>query len=424
MSRAKRVLLQLYRLAVLVAIAWIIRAHAVHLRVSGLTPLWVEEVRAVLPDAAELRDDPSERAGVFIHDAKGTQIGYAVRTAPLSDSIVGYRGSTDSLVVLDPGLRVLGVRVRSSQDTTDHVGDVKGDPYFLKKTWKGKAWDAVASKTPEQAGIEGVAGATMTSLAVAEGVQRRLLEWRAEAEVARPVRWQIHDYGIVAITLAAIALAFTGTHGRPWLRRGFQILVIAYVGFITGDLLAQSLIVGWAQNGAPWRSAPGLVLLLAASLVVPWTTGKALYCQHLCPHGAAQELLHKIAPRRWRLHVRADLDRALRWLAPGLLAVVLVIAFLQLPIDLAHLEPFDAYVLSAAGWATASIAVAGLIASLFVPMAYCHYGCPTGALLNFIRAHGRSDGFRRRDAVAALLVALAWLLARYHLPIHAWMVSA
>lgn len=420
----RRVALQLYRLAVLVAIAWIIRAHAVHLRVSGLTPLSVEEVRAVLPEAAELRDDPSERAGIFVHDAKGTQIGYAVRTAPLSDSIVGYRGSTDSLIVLDPGLRVLGVRVRSSQDTTDHVGDVKGDPYFLKKTWKGKPWDAVAAKTPEQAGIEGVAGATMTSLAVAEGVQRRLLAWQAETDSARPVRWQFHDFGIVAVTLAALVLAFTGTHGRPWLRRGFQVLVIAYVGFITGDLLAQSLIVGWAQNGAPWRSAPGLVLLLAASLAVPWATGKALYCQHLCPHGAAQELLHRVAPRRWRLHIRADIDRALRWLAPGLLAVVLVIAFLQLPIDLAHLEPFDAYILKAAGWATASIAVAGLVASLFVAMAYCHYGCPTGALLNFVRSHGRSDRFSRRDIAAALLVVLAWLLARYYLPIHAWMVSA
>lgn len=417
-----RWLLQLYRLAVLVAIAWIIRTHAVHLRVSGMTPLSVEEVRAVLPDAAELRDDPSDRAGVFIHDAKGEQLGYAVRTAPVSDSIIGYRGWTDSLIVLDPGLRVLGVRIRSSQDTREHVGDVKGDPYFLKKTWKGKPWDVVASKSPEQAHIEGVAGASMTSLAVAEAVQKRLLAWKNETG-ANEVRWRVHDYGIVAIVLAALVLSFTGTHGRKWLRRGFQVLVIVYVGFITGDLLAQSLIVGWAQNGAPWQSAPGLVLLLAAALAVPWTTGKALYCQHLCPHGAAQELLHKVAPRRWRLHIRADLDRALRWLAPGLLFVVLVVAMLGLPIDLAHLEPFDAYVLRAVGWVTGSIAVAGLIASLFVPMAYCHYGCPTGALLNFIRSHGRSDRFSRRDVVAALLVALAWALSRYYVPLHEWMVS-
>ncbi|MEQ1860560.1 MAG: FMN-binding protein, partial [Chthoniobacteraceae bacterium] len=419
----KRVVLQLYRLAVLVVIAWIIRVHAVHLRVSGMTPVTLEEVRAVLPEAVALSDDPGERSGVFIHDGKGAQIGHAVRTAPMSDPIIGYCGWTDSLIVLDPGLRVLGVRVRSSQDTRDHVGDVKGDPYFLKKTWKGKPWDEVARVTPEEAGIEGVAGATMTSLAVAEGVQKRLRAWQAEADSARPIRWRIHDYGIVAVTLAAIVLAFLGTHGRAWLRRGFQVLVIVYVGFITGDLLAQSLIVGWAQNGAPWRSAPGLVLLLAASLAVPWATGKAIYCQHLCPHGAAQEILHKFAPRGWRLHIRADIDRALRWLPAGLLAVVLAAAMLALPIDLAHLEPFDAYVISAAGVATIAIAIAGLVASLFVPMAYCHYGCPTGALLNFIRGHGAADSFSRRDVSALLLVTLAWLLSHFHLSIHAWMVS-
>ena len=424
MNKAGRIFLQLYRLAVLVAIAWIVRSHAIHLRVSGLTPLTVDEIRAVLPAAAELRDDPGERSGVFVHDAKGAQIGYAVRTAPLSDSIVGYRGWTDSLIVLDPGLRVVGVRIRSSQDTRDHVGDVQGDPYFLKKTWKGKEWLQVAKTTPEQAGIEGVAGASMTSLAVAEAVQKRLLAWQKDAE-AKPasIRWSPDEIGLIVVIALAIGLAFTGTHGRPWLRRGFQILVIGYVGFFTGDLLAQSLVVGWMQNGVPWRLAPGLVLLLAAALAVPWTTGKPLYCQHLCPHGAAQELLQRLAPRKWRIRVRADIDRGLRWLAPGLLAVVLTVTFLLLPIDLAHLEPFDAYVLRAAGWATVSIAVAGFIATLFVPMAYCHYACPTGALLNFVRGHGNRDHFGRRDVVALLLVGLALLLSRYHLPIHEWMVA-
>jgi NosR/NirI family nitrous oxide reductase transcriptional regulator len=423
MNRAGRVVLQLYRIGVLVAIAWIIRAHAVHLRVSGLTPLAIEEVRAVLPAAAQLKDDPSDRAGVFVLDEKGTQIGYAVRTAPLSDSIIGYRGWTDSLIVLDPGLRVVGVRVRSSQDTTDHVGDVKGDPYFLKKTWLNKPWDRVAHVTPEDAGIEGVAGATMTSMAVAEAVQKRLLDWEQQELTKSPMRWRAEDYGLAAIILAATILAFTGTHGRPWIRRGFQVLVIAYVGFITGDLLAQSLIAGWAQNGAPWRSAPGLVLLLAAAFIVPWTTGKPLYCQHLCPHGAAQELLHKLAPRRWRIPVRADLDRALRWLPAGLLVVVLVVTVLGLPIDLAHLEAFDAYILRAAGWGTIAIAVIGLIASLFVPMAYCHYGCPTGMLLNFVRSHGRAESFGRRDFVALGMVGLALVLTRHHPAIHAWMTA-
>jgi NosR/NirI family nitrous oxide reductase transcriptional regulator len=418
-----RWLLQAWRLALLVTIAWVIHRHYVHLRVSGLTPLSVEEIRAVLPDAAELRDDPGERSGVFVHDAQGREIGYAVRTAPVSDSIVGYRGWTDSLIVFDQALHVVGVRVRSSQDTRDHVGDVKGDPYYLK-TWNGKPWDEVARTTPEEAGIEGVSGATMTSMAMAEGIQKRLLASIDEMALKpSPLRWKVRDIGLVIITLCGLILAFTGTHGRPWLRRGFQVLVIAYVGFINGDLLAQSLMVGWIQAGIPWRLAPGVVLLLAAALIVPWTTGKPLYCQQLCPHGAVQELIHRIAPRCWRLKIRADIDRGLRCFAPGLLGVVIAATLLLLPIDLAHLEPFDAYVIRAAGWATITIAVIGLIASLFVPMAFCHYGCPTGATLNFLRGHGRADRFGRRDIAGVVLLAIAITLSHYHLSIHDWMVA-
>ncbi|MGB8168068.1 MAG: 4Fe-4S binding protein [Chthoniobacteraceae bacterium] len=416
--------LQGYRLAVLVAIAFTIRAHYVRLRVEGDAPITLEEVRTVFPTAVSLRPDAGERAGIFVSDAAGQPLGYVLRTAPVSDSIIGYRGWTDSLVAFDPALKVVGVRIRSSQDTRDHVGDVAEDRFFLKRTWTGKTWDEVAGKSPEEAGIEGVSGATMTSLAMAEGIMQRLRA--ADSALAmkpQPLNFRAADYGLIAVIVAALVLAFTGTYGRKWIRRVFQILVIVYVGFLTGNLLAQSLIVGWAQSGIPWRSAPGLVLLLAAALAVPWATRKPLYCQQLCPHGAAQELLSRIAPKRWRITLQPDLARGLRWLPGLLLAFVVTISILVLPIDLAHLEPFDAYVLRSAGAATIAIAFIGLMASLFVPMAYCHYGCPTGALLEFIRGHGRTDRFGRRDVAALLLLALAAILSwKYH-AIHAWMVA-
>jgi NosR/NirI family nitrous oxide reductase transcriptional regulator len=40
-------------------------------------------------------------------------------------------------------------------------------------------------------------------------------------------------------------------------------------------------------------------------------------------------------------------------------------------------------------------------------MAYCRYGCPTGALLNFLAAGGRPDRFSRRDAMAFAFLLLA-----------------
>lgn len=414
--------LQLYRLLILVAMAWLLRQHAVHLRVESLRPVTVEEIREVLPAATSLEVDSSERGGWNVLDGAGASVGYVVHTAPFSDSIVGYRGWTNALIAFSREMKVLGVRIRASQDTKDHVSDVKGDPYFMK-TWNGKSWEEVAGKTPEAAGIEGVSGATMTSMAVAEGITRRLRSAQDATMAPIPFRVKARDIGLFVIIAAGIFLALKGTGGRPWLRRGFQILVITYIGFINGDLLAQTLVVGWAQNGAPWRASPGIVLLLAAALVVPWTTGKPLYCQQLCPHGHVQEWLARWMPKRWRIHLPRSLDRGLRWLAPLTLGYILIVTFLVLPRDLASTEPFDAYLITSAGVATIVIAILSLIAASFVPMAYCHYACPTGSLLNFVRRHGSKDHFGRREIAAFLLVLLAWGLSKVSVPFHDWITS-
>ena len=62
----------------------------------------------------------------------------------------------------------------------------------------------------------------------------------------------------------------------------------------------------------------------------------------------------------------------------------------------------------------------GLIASCFVPQAYCRFGCPTGALLNFVRARGPTDHFSRRDALAGILLASAVALNVWYIPVMVW----
>jgi NosR/NirI family nitrous oxide reductase transcriptional regulator len=93
-----------------------------------------------------------------------------------------------------------------------------------------------------------------------------------------------------------------------------------------------------------------------------------------------------------------------------LLALVLVSVVLGWSVDLNSLEPFDAYVFRIAGWATLTIAVVGLIASLFQPLAYCKYGCPTGALFKLLRFTGDGDRLGVKDWIAAGLLSLAFLL--------------
>ena len=60
-----------------------------------------------------------------------------------------------------------------------------------------------------------------------------------------------------------------------------------------------------------------------------------------------------------------------------------------------------------AGASALVIAVIGLVASLFVPLAYCKYGCPTGAVFKLLRYAGDGDCLGRKDLVAAIIVAAA-----------------
>ena len=62
--------------------------------------------------------------------------------------------------------------------------------------------------------------------------------------------------------------------------------------------------------------------------------------------------------------------------------------------------------------ATLFVAVIGLMFSLLIPMAYCRFGCPTGALLSFLRFHGRSDQWQLCDTAAVVLLVIVFALPR------------
>ena len=113
-------LLRCYRLAVLVLIVWVIREHYLWLRVDAGAQINVEEVAAFLPEAAELDLDESPRMGLHVLDSSGKHIGYVVRTMPMI-KLIGYSGYTDTMVVLDAQLKVVGAKVRRSDDNPTNV---------------------------------------------------------------------------------------------------------------------------------------------------------------------------------------------------------------------------------------------------------------------------------------------------------------
>ena len=93
-----------------------------------------------------------------------------------------------------------------------------------------------------------------------------------------------------------------------------------------------------------------------------------------------------------------------------LLILVLCVAITSSSFPLANLEPFDGYVWEVAGGIAIAILLISLITSAFVPMAYCRYGCPTGAVLKLFEFGPLDNGWNRRDYFSFALLGLALLL--------------
>ncbi|MFN3152785.1 FMN-binding protein [Bremerella sp.] len=371
----------------------------------------LEEVVEILPEAQQLVPKPSPRGWLEVLDGSGTPIGTVWRTSPQADQHVGYQGPTDVLVVLDTAGKLKAVSLRESYDNDPYVRYVRED-WSFPEYLAGYDLDQLAKLDLKQAEIEGVSGATMTSQSATQAVgiaaaayQREMQAEQKPQLAATPITFTWRDGVTLLVIVAAMVIAFTDLRGKKWVQFGFGFIVIAYLGFFAGDILSMALFVGWASHPVPWQKCVGLVAVAVAAFAVPLFSKKQVYCNHLCPHGAAQMMILRFS--KWNWKIPRKLRLILSAIPAVLLAVCILIAFSIIDGNLAALEPFDAYVPTISGWASLSIAIGGLIFSAFVPMGFCRYACPTGAVISHVRWNASSDKWSIRDSVATLLLGLA-----------------
>ena len=380
-------------------------------------PLTLKEIQtAGFPDATSFEPNVPRLGWNLVRGANRAHLGYVVRSSPSADEVLGYAGPSETLIAIEPdALRLRKVVLRSTYDTSDYVSriqdeepDPQGRTYLSKLTqWNTREWAEFDFRKAE---LDTVAGATLTSYALAKGLQTRFADdqhgGRRERE-AEQQRWKAIALG--CFVLGALLMTFTSLHARPWIRRTWQVLLVGGLGLWLGQLLSLSLFAGWARHGLPWASAPALLALAAVALLIPWGTRRQSYCHQICPHGAAQELLggfkrlHLPVPARWH-----------GWLGklPALALAGAFLAALAWPRwSLGEAEPFDAWVLGTAVAIPLGLAIAGLLASVFIPQAYCKYGCPTGALLKYVRTSNADERWARRDTLAALVLAVGAVIA-------------
>ncbi len=376
-------------------------------------PLTLEDARLFFSLAENVLQDPQVESLWRVRGKDGHELGQILRTSPTSDDVVGYQGPSDVRLAIEPNGKIIGFAIGKSFDNEPYVGYVKKDRSFAS-ILKKYSLDELRKLDLEDGELEGVSGATMTSMAAVRGLIKaadsyKTSSMRQEQQISRWKQSLIRAAGTILIIGLALFLGFTQLRGNRGFRIGFQCLVIVYLGLIQGELISIAMFTGWAQYGVPWHNAMGLFLLSLAAIVVPIFAKTNIYCSHICPHGAVQQIL----PRSWkhRKPLPVWFHRLLAAIRPLLVIWILVVLYAQLPFSLVDIEPFDAYSWRAAAWPSIVIAIAGLLFSFYVPMGYCRHGCVTGGLLQYLRRHSQSHKLQFTDyfSAAALLIGICVL---------------
>ena len=396
-------------------------AEGVLKRIGGDRPslvfsstLQVQEIHNWFPDASEW----VELNGQVLDDS-GKPIGRVLRTGPLSDNLSGYQGPTELLWKIKPSGTIDAIRIRSSFDNEPYVDYVRTEAGFWA-IFEGKTIAELAVFDPEDAGVEGVSGATMTSLTVADTMvaaakqaQQQTSPPNRESSWHASMRWTTSDLVTIATLLVALMLTRMGWYRNHWVRRMWLSWVIVVIGLWAGNLISLALIAGWSAEGVAWRLAPGLAAIACVAVLAPPLTKGNPYCNHLCPHGAIQQLIRPDAKSSRRRKLAPALRRWLRRL-PGITLCAGYISLVLIPtIDLSSWEPFHAYLFRIAGWGAVGLACTTIALSAALPMGYCRFGCPTGRLLDYLRRTAVSDRIQSADYVAASLLVFALVAARF-----------
>lgn len=218
---------------------------------------------------------------------------------------------------------------------------------------------------------------------------------------------------------AALALLAWALGNQRWMSRskrrlalfrtGYLVFTLCFIGwYAQGQLsivnitaLMQALIAG--RSLGFFMYDPMTVVLWAAVAITFFVWGRGTFCGWLCPFGALQELVGKLANALGvrQVHVPDRIDAQLKKLKYGVLGVIVLVACFSVTWTdrMAEVEPFKTSITLVfdRAWPFVLWAAGLVLASAFFYKSYCRYLCPLGAGMAILGRLRRFDWIARRS---------------------------
>ncbi len=406
--------------------------------------LTLEQVQRVFP-SAEMITPLNGKALAYIVRDSHKNLGYAFTTNDLAP-ISAYSGKPiNTLIALGEDGLIKAVEILHHEEPILVLGLADTDMKAFVSQFVGKkSSDRIrvgAHGRKGYTGIDGISGATITTMVLTSSVNKSVHQvaetygipsgtmplmhamgettLTAIAEEIPPWKfmWEARALELVVVTLALLLLLAI-LFFQDWLVQhavlfhGLRVTYLLFTVFFIGyycsaqlsviNLLAFFHSVGGNFSWDTLLMAPVVFLLWAfvAISIVLW--GRGVYCGWLCPFGAAQDLIRKLANYLGfeGYHLPPMVHERL-WAIKYFILIALVGLSLDSMVNaaiLAEVEPFKTvFVLHFMRQPIYVVYAVSLLAlSALNSKFYCKYLCPLGAGLSFITRFRIFEWLRRR----------------------------
>ncbi len=322
------------------------------------------------------------------------------------DSAVGYQSKVEIMSIIDEKGLVEKVVVTKHGET----------PVFFERLYKEKYFESftgLSVKEPIYLGgasgysgylndiktgnyVDRITGSTISSHAVAEAVNKGNLHlsrqffntsWTNPYELFQ-FKWK--DLAMMALYLVVLVAANIKKLAR--LRIWLLLVSIGVLGFVINQFVTSNLLFSLIQLQIPRITNLKWYMLMAGSLGFIVFLGKNLYCTWICPFGAVQEVLNKIAGFK-PLGISQGVIKKLRLVPPTILWIALILGTYLGNYGTLDYQPFGAFFMFKATWVMWLMMPVFVFASMFFNRFYCQFFCPVGFIYNLLN-RWRNKGVR------------------------------